>query len=281
MAANRAYVNDCNTLVVGVSQQDFGGYPDCRHDFIAKMTAALASGLDRPFKIEAPLMNRTKAETVELAGVLPGCMEALAYSTTCYNGSFPPCQECNSCLLRQKGFAEANVRDPLLLRVFGRDCTMTKIHQNIHAVRRLQFCAGHRVYKHESKCANVHGHNYVVFLHARAKVDSKLVRSVGAGLDELGRVIDFAVLKERFAPWIEANWDHGFIVWKNDKEAIAALSQISEQKIYLLEANPTAENMALHLLRVVAPAVLEGSAVELAKVVLWETENCFVEVGEL
>src|ERR1700733_304726 len=51
VAANRAYTNDCNTLVVGVSQQDFGGYPDCRHDFIAKMTAALASGLDRPFKI--------------------------------------------------------------------------------------------------------------------------------------------------------------------------------------------------------------------------------------
>jgi 7-cyano-7-deazaguanine synthase len=116
VAANRAYVNDCNTLVVGVSQQDFGGYPDCRHDFIAKMTAALASGLDRPFKIEAPLMNRTKCETIELATVLPGCLEALAYSTTCYNGSYPPCQECNSCLLRQKGFDEANIKDPLLVR---------------------------------------------------------------------------------------------------------------------------------------------------------------------
>jgi 7-cyano-7-deazaguanine synthase len=117
VAANRAYVHECNTLVVGVSQQDFGGYPDCRHDFIAKMTAALASGLDRPFKIEAPLMNRTKAETVELAAMLPGCMEALAFSTTCYKGQFPPCQECNSCLLRQKGFDEANIKDPLLMRI--------------------------------------------------------------------------------------------------------------------------------------------------------------------
>jgi len=116
VAANRAYVNDCNSLVVGVSQEDFGGYPDCRHDFIAKMTAALASGLDRPFKIEAPLMNRTKGEAVELAAILPGCLDALAYSTTCYNGTFPPCLECNSCLLRQKGFAEANVKDPLLVR---------------------------------------------------------------------------------------------------------------------------------------------------------------------
>jgi len=116
VAANRAYVNDCNTLVVGVSQEDFGGYPDCRHDFIAKMTAALASGLDRPFKIEAPLMYRTKAEAVELAAALPGCMEALAYSTTCYSGTFPPCQECNSCILRARGFAEAKIDDPLLVR---------------------------------------------------------------------------------------------------------------------------------------------------------------------
>jgi len=116
VAANRAYINDCNTLVVGVSQQDFGGYPDCRHDFVAKMTAALASGLDRPFKIEAPLINRTKREAVELAAALPGCLDALAYSTTCYNGTYPPCQECNSCLLRQKGFAAANIKDPLLVR---------------------------------------------------------------------------------------------------------------------------------------------------------------------
>jgi 7-cyano-7-deazaguanine synthase len=116
VAANRAYVHDCNTLVVGVSQQDYGGYPDCRHDFIAKMTAALASGLDRPFKIEAPLMNRTKAESVELAAMLPGCLEAMAHSTTCYNGSYPPCRQCNSCLLRQKGFEEAGVPDPLLVR---------------------------------------------------------------------------------------------------------------------------------------------------------------------
>jgi 7-cyano-7-deazaguanine synthase len=116
VAANRAYVHDCNALVVGVSQQDFGGYPDCRQDFISKMTVALASGLERPFEIEAPLMNRTKAETVDLAVGLPGCLEALAYSTTCYNGTFPPCQECNSCLLRQKGFAEADIKDPLLVR---------------------------------------------------------------------------------------------------------------------------------------------------------------------
>ena len=58
---------------------------------------------------------------------------------------------------------------------------------NIEAVRKIHFSAGHRVYGHESKCSNLHGHNYVLWVHAGAKE-----------LDELGRVIDFSVLKDYF-----------------------------------------------------------------------------------
>ncbi len=114
VAANRAYVLGCETVVIGVAQQDFGGYPDCRLDFIEKMQAALSSGLAVPLTIAAPLMNLTKKDTVVLAQSLPGCLEALAYSTTCYNGTNPPCGHCNSCLLRAKGFAQAGIIDPLL-----------------------------------------------------------------------------------------------------------------------------------------------------------------------
>lgn len=117
VAANRAYVLGCDTVVIGVAQQDFGGYPDCRLDFIEKMQAALASGLDAPLTVAAPLMNLTKKDTVVLAQSLPGCLEALAYSTTCYNGENPPCGHCNSCLLRAKGFEQAGIGDPLLSRV--------------------------------------------------------------------------------------------------------------------------------------------------------------------
>lgn len=117
LAANRAYVLGINTVVIGVAQQDFGGYPDCRLDFIEKMQAAVGSGLDSDFRIESPLMHLTKKQTVELAVSLPGCVEALAYSTTCYNGVVPPCGSCNSCLLRAKGFDQAGIDDPLLLRL--------------------------------------------------------------------------------------------------------------------------------------------------------------------
>ncbi len=117
VAANRAYVLHCDDLIIGVSQEDFGGYPDCRKDFIDKMQAALAAGLDKSLKIVSPLMNLNKKQTVELASTLPGCMEALAHSTTCYNGAVPPCAQCHSCLLRERGFHQANLKDPLLSRL--------------------------------------------------------------------------------------------------------------------------------------------------------------------
>lgn len=139
---------------------------------------------------------------------------------------------------------------------------------SVSAVRRLQFCAGHRVFKHESKCHRLHGHNYVAFFHAQS----------AAGLDSLGRVIDFGVLKEKLSEWISDNWDHGFILWKQDYDAISAINKLDGQQIFLLPTNPTAENMAAYLLNVVAPAVLNGTGVVVNKIVLWETENCFVEV---
>ena len=138
----------------------------------------------------------------------------------------------------------------------------------IHAVRRIQFAAGHRVFQHESKCRNLHGHNYVAFFHARAE----------SGLDAIGRVIDFSVLKQRLGGWVDENWDHGFLVWEKDAEALEAVRRVPGQKVYVTKRNPTAENMALELLHEVGPRVLAGTGVMLTRVVLWETENCYAEV---
>ncbi|ATB29015.1 6-pyruvoyl trahydropterin synthase family protein [Melittangium boletus] len=140
--------------------------------------------------------------------------------------------------------------------------------EQIHAVRRIQFAAGHRVFQHESKCRNLHGHNYVAFFHARAE----------SGLDAIGRVIDFSVLKEKLGGWVDENWDHGFLAWEKDTEALEAIRKVPGQKVYVTKRNPTAENMALELLLEVAPKVLAGTGVTLSRVVLWETENCYAEV---
>jgi 7-cyano-7-deazaguanine synthase len=116
VAANRAYVVGADAIVLGVSQEDYGGYPDCRKSFIEAMQAALALGLDRELEIVTPLVLLDKRATVMLATELEGALEALAYSHTCYEGEFPPCGHCHACLLRQRGFDAAGIPDPLLVR---------------------------------------------------------------------------------------------------------------------------------------------------------------------
>ncbi|MBN1489135.1 MAG: 6-carboxytetrahydropterin synthase [Phycisphaerae bacterium] len=135
-------------------------------------------------------------------------------------------------------------------------------------VRRVGFSAGHRVWGHEHECSNVHGHNYEVYFHATAE-----------HLDDVGRVIDFRILKQRLGGWIERHWDHGFICHEADAEVRDALATIAGQKLFLLPGNPTAENLASYLLREVGPRELAGTGVRLVRVVLWETPNCFAEVS--
>jgi len=137
----------------------------------------------------------------------------------------------------------------------------------VTVTRRLQFAMGHRVYGHEGKCRHLHGHNFVAFVTASA-----------TSLDEVGRVIDFGVLKERIGGWIDREWDHAFVVWDGDAEARAALERVAGQRIYLLPSNPTAENLADHLLKFVGPRVLAGTDTRLVKVTLYETENGIAEV---
>lgn len=139
------------------------------------------------------------------------------------------------------------------------------------AVRRLQFAAGHRVYGHESKCANLHGHNYVVFIHARQKQ---------GGLDSIGRVIDFGVLKERYGFWIDSFWDHGTLLYTKDplRSLFVSHELLLGQKRFDCPFNPTAEEMAKHLLNI-GPELFRDTDVEVFKIVLWETENCRAEVS--
>jgi 7-cyano-7-deazaguanine synthase len=125
VAANRAYVLGCNILVTGVCQEDSGGYPDCRRTFIDALQDACnygtftgEAGTIPPLRIHTPLMHLTKAASVKLAQSLPGCMDALAYSHTSYDGAYPPVGHDHATLLRAKGFEEAGVPDPLVVRAW-------------------------------------------------------------------------------------------------------------------------------------------------------------------
>jgi 6-pyruvoyltetrahydropterin/6-carboxytetrahydropterin synthase len=133
-------------------------------------------------------------------------------------------------------------------------------------IRQLKFCAGHRLYQHESKCAFFHGHNY--------RVDIEVVgQGGGTEVDAVGRVVDFSQIKQRMLGWLDAHWDHAFIVYEQDANALAAVRMVEPTKYFVLPWNPTAENMARYLLEVVAPEVLGDLGVIAREVRVWETEE--------
>lgn len=138
----------------------------------------------------------------------------------------------------------------------------------ITVTRKLWFSAGHRVYGHEGQCVNLHGHNYEAHITASSPE-----------LDPLGRVIDFSILKRTYDQWIQNKWDHGFLYWKEDRELCQAFlrEELIATKRWVAPFNPTAENMAKHLL-LLGPTLMLGTDVEIVKVKLFETPNCWAEV---
>lgn len=119
IAANRAVALEAHHIVTGVCQQDNANYPDCRENFILAMEHMANESLGaKRIRIHTPLMFLTKAQTVHLADNLPGCMDALAYSHTSYDGKYPPTDMNHSNVLRAKGFEEAGLPDPLVVRAY-------------------------------------------------------------------------------------------------------------------------------------------------------------------
>ena len=114
-AAAFAYQRGIANLVTGVAQTDYSGYPDCREESICTLQTAIRNGMESELQIHTPLMHLSKKETVELAEGL-GALPAMAMTHTCYNGERPPCGDCPACELRARGFDEAGVVDPLMLK---------------------------------------------------------------------------------------------------------------------------------------------------------------------
>lgn len=118
IAANRATCLGCQDMFIGVCQADFAGYWDCRQVFIDAMAIALGEGVfgnSAAFQIHTPLMNLTKAASVKLAqSVLGDCFqEVMALTHTCYAGIKGGCGTCHACILRDRGFQEAGIPDPI------------------------------------------------------------------------------------------------------------------------------------------------------------------------
>jgi 7-cyano-7-deazaguanine synthase len=106
-AAVIARSHGIQNIVVGVSQADYSGYPDCRDTFIRSANATLNLAMDEQFIIHAPLMWLSKAETWALADQL-GVLDIVKNETlTCYNGvPAAGCGHCPACKLRNEGLKQ-------------------------------------------------------------------------------------------------------------------------------------------------------------------------------
>lgn len=179
---------------------------------------------------------------------------------------------------------------------------------SVKVIRTHEICAGHRVVGHESKCRHLHGHNYVFHFEVAPLRDVKEVELPGTisqapvkmnltvhertKLDDLGRVIDFSVVKSTLCEWLENNWDHKFLHWEHDGLIDGLKSLLNDDRNSVVDAkdnmhfysslvslpfNPTAENLAAHMVNVIGPELLEPYGVELIACRIEETSKCHVE----
>ena len=105
-------------IFIGAHSQDYSGYPDCRPEFYRAFDRIIATGTKagiqkKNIEIKTPLIHKTKAEIIRLGARLGVPFE---FTWSCYQGGRQPCQECDSCYFRAKGFKEAGIKDPLLSR---------------------------------------------------------------------------------------------------------------------------------------------------------------------
>jgi 6-pyruvoyltetrahydropterin/6-carboxytetrahydropterin synthase len=123
--------------------------------------------------------------------------------------------------------------------------------------REIRFCYGHRLLHYDGKCKHLHGHN------GRAVISLEAPQ-----LDSLGMVMDFSHIKEVVTSWIDQTLDHKMLLHQDDP-VLPFLRQLGEP-VYILQVNPTAENIA----RLIYDFAV-GQGFPVVEVQLWETDHCY------
>jgi 7-cyano-7-deazaguanine synthase len=121
LALGWAEVLQAQTIVLGVNALDYSGYPDCRPEYLAafERLAALATkaGVEgKSIEIKAPLLRLSKAEIIR-EGLSLGLDYGLTHSCYDPDPAGNPCQRCDSCRLRARGFEQAGMADPAFRQV--------------------------------------------------------------------------------------------------------------------------------------------------------------------
>jgi 6-pyruvoyltetrahydropterin/6-carboxytetrahydropterin synthase len=128
--------------------------------------------------------------------------------------------------------------------------------------REIDFCYGHRLINYDGKCRFLHGHN------GRA-----LITLEGPSLDARGMLVDFTEIKRLVQKWIDENLDHNMLLCRADP--ILPVLQAQGERVFVMDENPTAENIA-RLIHQKAVA----SGLPVVEVTIWETDRCYATYQE-
>ena len=137
------------------------------------------------------------------------------------------------------------------------------VRHHRHSVTKIMdFAYGHRLINYDGKCRFLHGHNGILEVDIAADT-----------LDDCGMVVDFGDVKDLVKGWVDENLDHRMILCRDDPMA-EALAEMGEP-VYLMPANPTAENIAKHIFE-----QAKGMGLNIVEARLWETPSSYATYRE-
>ncbi len=128
--------------------------------------------------------------------------------------------------------------------------------------KEIHFCYGHRLLNYDGKCAHPHGHNGKIVIDLESKT-----------LDKRGMVFDFGDMKEIVQKWVDQELDHKMILKKEDP-FVKVLKKMKEP-YFLMEKNPTAENLARLIYQ-----FARSKKLPIKSVTFWETVSSSATYSE-
>ena len=129
-------------------------------------------------------------------------------------------------------------------------------------VREIEFCYGHRLLNYDGKCRYLHGHN-----------GKAMITMEGQDLDYRGMVVDFSDIKKQVSSWIDANLDHRMIL--NAADPVVDYLKQQGEPVFLMDTNPTAENIAKLIFD-----FAKSQKLPVTEVSLWETFKSYATYRE-
>jgi 6-pyruvoyltetrahydropterin/6-carboxytetrahydropterin synthase len=135
--------------------------------------------------------------------------------------------------------------------------------------RRLEFDAGHRIPNHNSQCRHLHGHRYAIEITLSGDIINT------EGQSEQGMVMDFSDVKRIAQQQLVDQWDHAFLVYRDDRKVCEFLASMPDHKTVVMDVVPTAENLAELAFNILNPAYQDtyGNHLRLERIRIFETPN--------